>query len=169
MFATIRRYESIDEARISELVKKTDETFLPSLTELPGFSGYSLVEAGNGVMSSISYFDTSEHADESTRLASNWVREQKLENGAERAEDHQRRGRRAQDGRARPGVSLEAVRCQREGPRPRAFSRPDGRAAARRAQRPRSRASRLSAREISDGSLRFSSASIRPPSRTESR
>ena len=79
MFATIRRYESIDQARISELVKKTDETLLPSLTELPGFSGYSLLEAGNGVMSSISYFDTSEHADESTRLASNWVREQKLE------------------------------------------------------------------------------------------
>ena len=36
-------------------------------------------EAGNGVVSSISYFDTAEHADESTRLASNWVREQKLE------------------------------------------------------------------------------------------
>ena len=79
MFATIRRYEPIDNARTSELVKKTDETFLPSLTELPGFSGYSLVEAGNGVMSSISYFDTSEHADESTRLVSNWMREQKLE------------------------------------------------------------------------------------------
>ena len=29
MFATIRRYESIDQARIGELVKKTDETFLP--------------------------------------------------------------------------------------------------------------------------------------------
>jgi hypothetical protein len=79
MFATIRRYDAIDQTRISELVEKTDETFLPSLTELPGFSGYSLIEAGNGVMSSISYFDTSEHADESTRLASNWVREQKLE------------------------------------------------------------------------------------------
>jgi hypothetical protein len=79
MFATIRRYDAIDQTRISELVDKTNETFLPSLTELPGFSGYSLIEAGNGVMSSISYFDTSEHADESTRLASNWVREQKLE------------------------------------------------------------------------------------------
>jgi hypothetical protein len=79
MFATIRRYDAIDQTRISELVKKTDETLLPSLTELPGFSGYSLIEAGNGVLSSISYFDTSEHADESTRLASNWVREQKLE------------------------------------------------------------------------------------------
>jgi hypothetical protein len=79
MFATIRRYDAIDQTRISELVDKTNETFLPSLTELPGFSGYSLIEAGNGVMSSISYFDTSEHADESTRLASNWVREQKLD------------------------------------------------------------------------------------------
>ena len=79
MFATIRRYDAIDQTRISELVKKTDETLLPSLTELPGFSGYSLLEAGDGVLSSISYFDTSEHADESTRMASNWVREQKLD------------------------------------------------------------------------------------------
>ena len=79
MFATIRRYEAIDQARTSELVKKADETLLPSLTELPGFSGYSLIEAGNGVMSSISFFDTEAHADESSRLASSWVREQKLE------------------------------------------------------------------------------------------
>jgi hypothetical protein len=79
MFATIRRYEAIDQARASELVKQVDETLLPSLTELPGFSGYSLIEAGDGVLSSISFFDTAAHADESTRLASNWVREQKLE------------------------------------------------------------------------------------------
>jgi hypothetical protein len=79
MFATIRRYEAIEPGRTSELVKKADETLLPSLTELPGFSGYSLIEAGDGVMSSISFFDTKAHADESTRLASNWVREQKLE------------------------------------------------------------------------------------------
>ena len=79
MFATIRRYEAIDQARTNELVKKADETLLPSLRELPGFSGYYLIEAGNGVMSSIGFFDTAEHADESTRLASNWVREQKLE------------------------------------------------------------------------------------------
>ena len=30
-------------------------------------------------MSSISFFDTSEQADEASRLASSWVREQKLE------------------------------------------------------------------------------------------
>ena len=79
MFATIRRYESVDQSRINELVKKCDETFVPSLSELPGFGGYYLLEAGEGVLSSITFFDTSAHADESTRLASNWVREQKLE------------------------------------------------------------------------------------------
>jgi hypothetical protein len=79
MFATIRRYEAIEQGRTDELVKKADEILLPSLSELPGFSGYYLIEAGNGVMSSISFFDTAAQADESSRLASNWVREQKLE------------------------------------------------------------------------------------------
>jgi len=79
MFATIRRYESIDQSRTDELVKKADDTLLPSLSELPGFHGYYLIEAGDGVMSSIGFFDTSEHADESTRVASTWVREEKLE------------------------------------------------------------------------------------------
>jgi hypothetical protein len=79
MFATIRRYEAIDQARTSELVKKHDETLLSSLSELPGFRGYYVIEAGNGVMSSIGLFDTAAQADESTRLASNWVREQQLE------------------------------------------------------------------------------------------
>ena len=79
MFATIRRYEAIDQGRTSELVKKADETLVPSLSDLPGFSGYYLIEAGDGVMSSIGFFDTSDQADESTRVASNWVREHKLE------------------------------------------------------------------------------------------
>jgi hypothetical protein len=79
MHGTIRRYEAIDQNRTSELVKKVDETLVPRLSKLPGFSGYYLIEAGNGVMSSIGFFDTSAQADESTRVASAWVREQKLE------------------------------------------------------------------------------------------
>jgi hypothetical protein len=79
MFATIRRYESVDAGHTDELVKKADETLVPSLSELPGFNGYYLIEAGNGIMSSIGFYDTAEHADESTRVATDWVREQKLE------------------------------------------------------------------------------------------
>jgi hypothetical protein len=79
MHATIRRYEAIDQTRTSELVKKVDETLVPRLSKLPGFSGYHLIEAGNGVVSSVSFFDTSAQADESTRVASDWVRDEKLE------------------------------------------------------------------------------------------
>jgi hypothetical protein len=32
MFATIRRYESVDQSRTAELVKKVDETLLPRLS-----------------------------------------------------------------------------------------------------------------------------------------
>jgi hypothetical protein len=79
MHATIRRYESIDQSRKSELVKKVDEGLLPKLRELPGFYGYSLIDAGNGVMTSVGVFDTAAQGDESTRIAGSWLREQKLD------------------------------------------------------------------------------------------
>ena len=79
MHATVRRYEGVDQNRTEELTKKVGETLLPSLSKLPGFEGYYLIEAGNGVMSSIGLFDTSAHADESTRIAATWVRDEKLE------------------------------------------------------------------------------------------
>jgi hypothetical protein len=80
MYCTIRRYEAIDQSRASELVKKVDDTLVPRLSKLPGFNSYHLVEAGNGIMSSVGFFETSAQADESTRIVADWVREEKLEN-----------------------------------------------------------------------------------------
>jgi hypothetical protein len=79
MYATIRRYEAIDKNRTTELITKADETLVPRLSKLPGFGGYHLVDAGDGVVTSIGFFDTSEQADESTRVAATWVRDEKLE------------------------------------------------------------------------------------------
>jgi hypothetical protein len=79
MHATLRRYEGVESSRTVELTRKVDENLIPKLKELPGFSGYYLIEAGNGVMTSLSLFDTSEQADKSSRIASNWVRDEKLE------------------------------------------------------------------------------------------
>ena len=79
MHATVRRYEGVDQNRTDELTKKVDESLMPRLSELPGFEGYYLIEAGNGIMSSIDLFETSAQADESTRVAATWVREEKLE------------------------------------------------------------------------------------------
>jgi hypothetical protein len=77
--ATMRRYEGVDVSRTDELKTKVNETLLPTLSKLPGFEGYFLIEAGEGVITSISLFDNSAHADESTRVASSWVQDQKLE------------------------------------------------------------------------------------------
>jgi hypothetical protein len=79
MHAIVRRYEGIDTKRTDELTRKVGESLTPRLSKLPGFSGYFLIEAGNGVMSSVNFFDTSAQADESTRVVSEWLREEKLE------------------------------------------------------------------------------------------
>ena len=76
MHATIRRYEGVDAARTNEIVGGVNETLVPRLRELPGFSGYYLVEAGNGVLSSVSLFETREQTDESTKLVEKWVIEE---------------------------------------------------------------------------------------------
>jgi hypothetical protein len=79
MHATVRRYEGVDESRTAELTKKVGQNLIPSLSKLPGFEGYYLIEAGNGVMTSISLFETSAQADESTRVASTWVKDENLD------------------------------------------------------------------------------------------
>jgi hypothetical protein len=79
MHATVRRYEGVDQKRAEELTQKVGESLIPRLSKLPGFSGYYLIEAGNGVMSSIGLFDSSTQAEESDRVAASWLREEHLE------------------------------------------------------------------------------------------
>ena len=76
MHATIRRYEGVDSARTNEVVGKVNETLVPQLRKLPGFAGYYLIEAGNGVLSSLGLFETSEQAEESGKLASKWINDE---------------------------------------------------------------------------------------------
>jgi hypothetical protein len=79
MHATIRRYEAVDQARTAELIKKAEDNLTPLLSELQGFNGYYLIDAGNGILSSVSVFDTAAHAEESTRVAAKWLRDDSLE------------------------------------------------------------------------------------------
>ena len=73
MHATIRRYEGVDAARTNEVVGKVNETLVPQLRKLPGFGGYYLIEAGNGVLSSLGLFETPEQADASKSLVTKWI------------------------------------------------------------------------------------------------
>ena len=79
MHAIVRRYEGIDTKRADELTRKVSESLTPRLKKLDGFNGFFLIEADNAVMSSVNFFDTSAHADESTRVVAEWLREEKLD------------------------------------------------------------------------------------------
>ena len=79
MHVTIRRYEGVDQNRETELAEKVNASLMPRLSKLPGFNGFYLIEANDGVMTSINLFDTSAHADESNRVSSEWIRDEKLE------------------------------------------------------------------------------------------
>jgi hypothetical protein len=79
MFATIRRYDGVDQNRTMELTNKVNETLLPKLTKLPGFAGYYLIEAENGVFSSLGLFETAEQGKESSNVVATWIRDEKLE------------------------------------------------------------------------------------------
>jgi hypothetical protein len=78
MQATIRRYEGVDAARTNEVVERVNETLVPQLRELHGFSGYYLIDAGNGVLSSVSLFETLEQAEESANLVAKWISDENL-------------------------------------------------------------------------------------------
>ena len=79
MFATIRSYHGVDQNRTAELTAKVNETLIPQLTELPGFGGYFLVDAGNGIFTSLGLFESVEQGTESTKLVARWIRDEKLD------------------------------------------------------------------------------------------
>jgi hypothetical protein len=79
MHATIRRYEGVDASRTNELTGKVNEKLVPQLRKLPGFSGYYLIEAGNGVLSSLGLFETSAQADESTKVVAKWIHDENFD------------------------------------------------------------------------------------------
>ena len=79
MYATIRSYHGVDTNRTGELTTKVNQTLVPKLSELPGFAAYYLVDAGNGIFTSVGLFETREQGEESTKLVSKWIRNEKLD------------------------------------------------------------------------------------------
>jgi hypothetical protein len=76
MFAAIRTYGVTDIDDLSGLVKNG---FLPIVESVPGFVAYYVVEAGDGVASSITICEDKSGVDESTSREAEWVQEYALD------------------------------------------------------------------------------------------
>lgn len=73
MWTAVRRYEGITDP--GEAGRLVQERFVPLLQRVPGFIAYYWLDAGNGVMASVSVFENQAGADESVRMAREWVRQ----------------------------------------------------------------------------------------------
>ncbi|MFD4227431.1 hypothetical protein [Streptomyces sp. NPDC058545] len=73
MYAVVRRYEGVTDP--AEAGRQVNEGFLPLLRQVQGFVAYYWVDAGGGVMVSMSVFQDSAGAEESTDRAGDFVRD----------------------------------------------------------------------------------------------
>jgi hypothetical protein len=71
MFASVRRYEGTP--AVDELMRRVEEGFVPRISQAAGFLAYYALDAGNGVVLSVSIFDDEAGGKESDRLAADYV------------------------------------------------------------------------------------------------
>jgi hypothetical protein len=73
MYATVRRYDGVNDVR--EAIRDVNEGFIQIVSEIPGFAAYYFIDAGDGVMISVSVFQDRASAEESNARAWDYARE----------------------------------------------------------------------------------------------
>ncbi len=74
MYMSIRRYKT-DINLVDEVMQQVEESFLPQVSQIPGFINYYGVDSGDGVVAFINIFQSEDGAEQSNRLATKWVKE----------------------------------------------------------------------------------------------
>jgi len=73
MYTVIRRYQDVQDT--AEVARRAVEEFAPQLRDQPGFQGYWVVNGGDGILATITVFESEEAAAASTAAAATWVQE----------------------------------------------------------------------------------------------
>jgi quinol monooxygenase YgiN len=73
MYIVVRRYDGATNP--AEAARRVQEGFAPLIRQVPGFVAYYAVDAGGGVIVSISVFEDKAGSEESTKKAADFVRE----------------------------------------------------------------------------------------------
>ena len=74
MYAVIRRYNT-HEGMARKMLQRVNADFVPQMRRLRGFVAYYAVDGGDNTVTSVSVFTNRDSAEESTRIAQEWVRE----------------------------------------------------------------------------------------------
>ena len=74
MHAAIRQYQ-VDPGSVDEVRRGVNEGFLPIIKDASGFQAYYALDAGGGRFATVSVFEDRAAAEESTRMAADWIRQ----------------------------------------------------------------------------------------------
>jgi hypothetical protein len=74
MHAAVRIYQ-VDPGSVDEFRRGVNEGFLPIIKDASGFQAYYALDAGGGRLATVSVFEDRAGAEESTRMAADWIRE----------------------------------------------------------------------------------------------
>src|SRR5438034_4491644 len=78
MYKAVRTYTLLPGSS-EEFLQRVQESFVPLISQLPGFIAYDTYRIGNDQVITISTFDTRAGAEESVLLALRWVQENSVE------------------------------------------------------------------------------------------
>ncbi len=74
MHVAIRRYRT-DPASVEEVMRQVNEGFIPIIKDADGFLAYYALKAGSDEVATVSIFEDQAGAEESSRRAADWVRQ----------------------------------------------------------------------------------------------
>ncbi len=74
MYISVRRYQ-VEPQAVEEIMRRVEQEFAPIVSHAPDFVAYYALDAGDGVITSISLFNDPTGADPSPDRSANWVRE----------------------------------------------------------------------------------------------
>jgi hypothetical protein len=73
MYVSLKRYVT-DPKSVNEVMRRIREELVPVISKAPGFLNYHVLDAGNGVLASISMFEDKAGEEESNRFVANWAK-----------------------------------------------------------------------------------------------
>ena len=85
MHASVRKYK-VDPGQMDEVSRRVEERFVSRVSQLPGFGAYHVVDAGNGILITVTLGEDPEAVDQSADLAAEFVRDELSDVEIERVE-----------------------------------------------------------------------------------
>jgi hypothetical protein len=85
MHASVRKFK-VDPERMGEVMRRIDDGFVPRIAESSGFVAYHAVDAGNGILITVTFGDDLEAVERTTEIGAEFVRDELSDLEVERVE-----------------------------------------------------------------------------------